>query len=203
MSGQNKVSGVVLAGGLARRMQQQDKGLVQFQGRAMISYALAAMSPLVDELLISANRHQHEYGRYGLPVIGDSSPTFDGPLAGILAAMRVARHPLLLVTPCDSPLIGTAHLQRLLATLNGACDAAVAFDGARLHPVVMVLRTRLQDSLSDYLHSGERKMANWLQQQQMIRADFSDMPAIFANINTPNELLALEAAACYSDLPTT
>lgn len=118
MSAQNKVSGVVLAGGQARRMQQQDKGLVLFNGRPLVSYALTALEPLVDEVLISANRNQALYSRFGYPVLGDNRPGFDGPLAGILAAMQSARNSLLLVTPCDSPLINSMHLERLLLGLQ-------------------------------------------------------------------------------------
>jgi len=192
MSGQNKVSGVVLAGGLARRMQQQDKGLVLFKRHAMVSYPLAALAPLVDDLWISANRHLELYSQFGYPVISDANQQFDGPLAGILAAMQAARHPLLLVTPCDSPLVQTAHLQRLLSALSEDAEIAVAFDGQRLHPVFLALRTDLQDSLCAYLTAGERKLETWLQQHRWHKADFSDTPEIFANVNTFNELAVLE-----------
>jgi molybdopterin-guanine dinucleotide biosynthesis protein A len=193
MSRQNKVSGVVLAGGLARRMQQRDKGLLLFNHKPLVSYALAAMEPLVDELLISANRNQADYRQFGYPVIGDASQTFDGPLAGILAAMRTAGHPVLLIAPCDSPLVETVHMQRLLTTLfDNDAELAVAFDGERLHPVFAALKTGLQADLHDYLQSGERKLQSWFYRHALVKADFSDVPRIFANVNTPEELLRLE-----------
>jgi molybdopterin-guanine dinucleotide biosynthesis protein A len=194
MSEQNKISGVVLAGGQARRMQRQDKGLVLFKGRPLVSYALAALKPLVDEVLISANRNQDSYGRFGHQVIGDNRVGFDGPLAGVLAAMQSARYPLLLVTPCDTPLVNALHLQRLLSGLAAGADVAAAFDGQRLHPVFMALKCSLQPSLRDYLQSGERKLQVWLRQQNWLQADFSDAPEIFANINTLSDLAALEQA---------
>jgi molybdopterin-guanine dinucleotide biosynthesis protein A len=193
MSEQKKVSGVVLAGGQASRMQYQDKGLMVFKGKHLISYPLAAMSPLVDELIISANRHLDIYADYAAKVVSDHNQHFDGPLAGILAAMQIAEYPLLLIMPCDSPLIETDHLQRLLSAMSASDDAVIAFDGERLHPVVMILRTCLQESLSAYLNRGERKMQLWLQQIQTSRVDFSDVPQIFANINTLTELQALES----------
>jgi len=195
MSGQNKVSGVVLAGGLARRMGLRDKGLMPFNNRPLVGYALAAMAPLVDELLISANRNQEDYKQFGYPVIGDSNPTFDGPLAGILAAMRVAQNTVLLVMPCDSPLVETRHLQRLLAALaTQSVDIALVYDGKRLHPVFAALKTSLslQTDLQNYLQHGERKLENWFNRHSAIKVDFSDTPEIFANINTPAELQALE-----------
>ena len=195
MSGQNKVSGVVLAGGQARRMQQQDKGLVIFKDRPLISYALAAMAPLTAELFISANRNLPAYREFGYPVLSDLTQTFDGPLAGILAAMQAAQYPLLLVTPCDSPLLETAHLQRLLTALTAQHDISVAYDGVRLHPVMMAVRTDLQGSLQDYLDSGERKLQNWLQLHRTTQADFSDAPQACANINSLAELALFEQQA--------
>jgi len=195
MSGQNKVSGVVLAGGQAQRMRRRDKGLVLFRQRTLISYALETMAPLVDELLISANRNRQTYARFGYRVIGDAGETFEGPLAGILAAMRVAQYPVLLVMPCDSPMVKPAHLQRLLSDLAADADLTVAFDGERMHPVFLALKTHLQASLHEYLRCGERKLQFWLRQHKAVEVDFSDVPEIFANINTLAELAALEQAA--------
>jgi molybdopterin-guanine dinucleotide biosynthesis protein A len=193
MSGQNKVSGVVLAGGMARRMQEQDKGLLLCNDRPLISYAIAAMAPLVDELLISANRNQDLYRQFSYPIISDAEPNFHGPLAGILAAMQAAQRGILLVAPCDSPLVESMHLQRLLdALISQDADIAVAFDGERLHPVFAALRTELQPDLQTYLHSGERKLQSWFHRHVLIEVDFSDTPRIFANINTQTELLAIE-----------
>lgn len=192
MSGQNKVSGIVLAGGQARRMRLRDKGLVEYRSQPLVRYALAAMEPLVDELLISANRNLELYRRFGYRVISDETSSFDGPLAGILSAMRAVENPLLLVAPCDSPLATSAHLARLLASLDADADIAVAFDGERLHPVFLALRTCLKDSLRDYLQSGGRKLQDWLYLHRPRLADFSDAPEVFLNINTLEELAALE-----------
>ncbi len=189
----NKVAGVVLAGGLARRMQQQDKGLVLFKNREMISYAIAAMQPLVDQLLINANRNIDQYQQFGFPVISDQTDSFDGPLAGVLAAMEVVDAEILLVTPCDSPLLESKHLLQLLNERAAKqADIAVAFDGERLHPVFLALKTDLQGSLKQYLQQGERKIDRWLKQHQMVTVDFSQEPDLFLNINTLSELQALQ-----------
>ncbi|QPK65242.1 molybdenum cofactor guanylyltransferase [Methylomonas sp. LL1] len=192
MREQNKVSGVVLAGGMARRMAGQDKGLLLFDNKPLVAYALAAMAPLVDQLLISANRNQARYRQFGYAVLEDGNADFDGPLAGMLAAMRAAQNPLLLVMPCDSPLLTTAHAQRLLTALTDEFDIAVAFDGYRLHPVFAAIRTSLQADLQDYLGRGERKLQSWFERQRLLKVDFSAMPEIFANINTAEELADLE-----------
>ncbi len=189
MNQQNKVTGVILAGGLARRMQQQDKGLILLHDKPLVSYAIAAMAPVVDALVINANRNQAEYQQFGYPVISDQSLTFAGPLAGILAVMTVAPTDLLLVMPCDSPLIRPEHLQKMLKTqAEQDADCAVAYDGERLHPVFLVLKSCLKTSLEQYLEAGERKIDRWLMQHDWVQVDFSDQPEVFQNINTPEQL---------------
>src|SRR5581483_1360528 len=81
------VTGVVLAGGRGTRMGGADKGLVELHGRPLAAHALDRLRPQVDALLISANRNHDRYAALGAPVIADASSTFDGPLAGMLAAL--------------------------------------------------------------------------------------------------------------------
>ncbi|CAA9891866.1 Molybdenum cofactor guanylyltransferase [Candidatus Methylobacter favarea] len=194
MSTQTKVTGVVLAGGLARRMSYQDKGLINYRGRALVSYAIAALASIADQVIITANRNLEQYQQFAVPVIADLTCSFDGPLAGLLTAMVHADTDILVVMPCDSPLIKAEHLHKLLAVrAENNADIAVAFDGKRLHPVFLAIKTTLQRSLQDYLASGQRKMDFWIQQQKMVKADFSNEPEIFTNINTMVDLSILEA----------
>lgn len=193
MSDQNKVSGVVLAGGQARRMQQQDKGLVLFKQRPLVSYPIAALAAVTNHLVISANRNQAIYQQWQYPVISDASDDFDGPLAGILAALEYLDAEVLLVLPCDSPLFTAAHLQQLLDGLTEQFDIAVAYDGERLHPVFLAVRTQLKASLQAYLASGERRLQNWIFQHRVNPVDFSQQAQIFSNVNTLAELERLEA----------
>ncbi len=199
MNSQTKVAGVILAGGRARRMNNRDKGLVNFKGRPMVSYAIAALAPVVDYVLINANRNIDQYRQFGWPVISDQTDNFDGPLAGILTAMIHADADILVVIPCDSPLITTEHLQKLLLTCSeNNADVAVAFDGTRLHPVILAVRAGLQASLQDYLADGQHKVTDWLTRQNLVQVDFSNEPEIFCNVNTMTELSALEEAKHFS-----
>lgn len=189
-----QATGVILAGGLARRMNHQDKGLIPYKGRPMISYAIAAMSPVVDQLIINANRNHEQYRQFGWPVIADKSSSFDGPLAGIVTAMDYSESGVLLVMPCDCPLVTSEHLQRLLNALTKQeADIAVAFDGECLHPVFLALKTSLHTGLQDYLASGQRKVGDWLALYTVVKTDFSDQPELFININTMDELSTLES----------
>lgn len=192
---QNTVAGVILAGGLARRMNNADKGLVTLNNKPLISYVLSELSTLLDDIYISANRNVNTYAQFGYPVITDLSTDFSGPLAGILSVMSATQADLLIVVPCDSPLIKTEHLQQLLKTLTKEhCDLTVAFDGERLHPVFLGLKTNLKPSLEAYLKSGERKLETWIKQHDWKITDFSNQSQIFTNINTYKELDQLTIA---------
>lgn len=193
MNRQNTVSGVVLAGGMGRRVQYQDKGLLVFKNKSLVEHALAAMTPVVDELLISANRNLETYRSLGFPVIVDDFGNFEGPLAGILSALQHCKGSVLLTLPCDSPLIESRHLQRLLDHLQHDTEIAVASDGQRQHPVFAAIRCHLADDLQAYLHSGERKLQQWLARHRVLQVDFSDNPRVFRNLNTLNDLKALES----------
>ncbi len=189
-----KIVGVILAGGRATRMAHQDKGLVNYNGRPLIHYAITALAPVVDQVLINANRNIERYQHFGLPIVTDQTDSFESPLAGVLAAMTFSDADVFAVIPCDCPLIKTQHVQKLLLTHTETnADIAVAFDGSRLHCVFFAVSTRLKQSLQGYLASGQRKVGGWLMSQRIRQVDFSNEPEILTNINTMDELSQLEA----------
>ena len=193
MTEQTKITGVILAGGLARRMGNRDKGLVEFNCQPLVSYAIQAMRPVVDELILNANRNLDDYRRFGLPVVPDQNDNFDGPLAGILSGMMVAQSGILLISPCDSPYFEARHFRTLLAAREEHdADIAVAFDGERIHPVFLALKVDLMTELQAYLLNGQRKVETWLALHKPVQVDFSGEPDIFRNINSLVELKALE-----------
>jgi molybdenum cofactor guanylyltransferase len=193
-SNPHKTAGVVLAGGRATRMGHQDKGLVNYNGQPLIYYAIGALSPVVAQIIINANRNIEQYLRFGHLVISDHTDSFDGPLAGVLAVMDASKADILLVMPCDCPFIKARHAQKLLLALNEThADIAVAYDGKQLHNVFFAVRSSLRQSLQTYLASGQRKVTTWQNLHHLIAVDFGHEPEIFTNINTMNELSNLES----------
>lgn len=188
----DSVSGVILAGGRALRMGGQDKGLLRLRGRPMVAYAVDALRPQVARLVVNANRNLPQYRTLGLHVVSDGDGEYLGPLAGMLAAMDADDAPYLLTAPCDSPLIHSRYAERMFAGLAGTGEIAVAHNGARLQPVFALLCGELRDSLRDYLQQGGRKIDRWFDDHRTSVVDFSDCPAMFRNINTPEDLEALE-----------
>ncbi|MEQ1530945.1 MAG: molybdenum cofactor guanylyltransferase MobA [Methylococcales bacterium] len=192
MNQQTKVTGVILAGGRASRMHNQDKGLLIYQDKPLISYAIAALAGLTEHIVINANRNHDRYAQFGFPVIADANRHFDGPLAGLLAAMNYTDSQILLTMPCDSPLIKAEQLSKLLcAYAEHDADIAVACVDGHMQPVFLAINPNLTTSLQQYLDSGQRKMAFWLLQHKLLKVDFSAEREHFININTPADLAAL------------
>ena len=183
------ITGVILAGGLGRRMGGVDKGLQLLDGKAMVRHVAERLAPQVGQLLINANRSQNEYGALGYPVIGDLIPNFAGPLAGLHAALSVATTPLVVTAPCDSPYIPEDLVTRLhQALLASDAPLAVATADGRLHPVFCLCQTTLLPALTHYLESGGRKLAQWCDEMGAVEVDFSDQAYAFRNFNTLADL---------------
>ena len=191
----NAITGVLLAGGRALRMGGADKGLLLLRGKPLAAYALEALDAVAGRIFVNANRNREAYARFGHPVIADRSDRFDGPLAGLLRAMQAAETPYVLTVPCDAPLVTGPLLARLGAALREArAELAAAHDGQRLQPVFLLAERRLAADLDAYLAGGGRKVETWLRRHKLALADFSDRPEALANVNTPEELAALEHA---------
>ena len=188
------LTGLVLAGGQARRMGGVDKGLVAIAGRPMIEHVLDALRPQVGELMINANRNLERYARYGCRVLPDSQAGYLGPLAGVASALAAIRTDYLLTVPCDSPLLApdlAAHLCEALDRQRA--DLAVAHDGERQQPVFLLLPKRLGADLEDYLAGGGRKIDLWFARHRLAEAELSHRRDSFINVNDPAERQRVEA----------
>jgi len=191
------VTGVVLAGGLGRRMSVApegtvDKGLQPLRGRPMVAHVIERLAPQVDALLINANRNLDRYREFGHPVVADSLGGFAGPLAGLHAGLLAARTDRVVTVPCDSPFLPTDLVARLAeAAARDAAQVAVARAAGQPHPVFALVERALRGHLEAFLASGQRKIDAWYRDLRVIEVDFDDAQA-FRNINTPDELKACE-----------
>jgi molybdenum cofactor guanylyltransferase/molybdopterin-guanine dinucleotide biosynthesis protein MobB len=186
-----RVTAVILAGGLGRRMGGVDKGLLPLAGRPLVEHLLARLAPQVDA--VQVNTANGAYTRYGHPLLSDAIPGHAGPLAGVLAALEQADADFVLTVPCDVPRLPADLVARLVAAAGDA-EAVCVNDGARTHPVIALWRPSLAPRLRSYLESGERRVLGFLEQVRYVQADFSDQPEAFANLNTPDDLQRLQAA---------
>ena len=187
------ITGVILAGGEARRMGGGDKGLVELRGKPLVEHALAALSPQVNTVIINANRNRERYAAYGHPVIADSRQGFQGPLAGMLSCIEAAETEFIVSVPCDSPLLPDDLVARLFRQLSEEeADISVAHNGDRMQPVFTLMPTSLAPSMQAFLDGGGRKIDRWFEQHKLAVTDFSDKPECFRNINNPAELADME-----------
>ena len=187
------ITGVILAGGLGRRMGGTDKGLQLLRGQPMVAWVIERLRPQVSELLINANQNGARYAEFGYRVVPDQLPDFAGPLAGLHAALSVAGQPLVLTVPCDSPFLPADLVSRLLAALTAAkADLAVARTFEQVHPVFCLCRREVLPHLTEYLQGGGRKFERWYSTLNAVEVAFDDQAEAFANINTLEELSRCE-----------
>lgn len=191
---ETRITGLILAGGMARRMGGGDKGLQSFRGRPLIVHAIDRLAPQVNDMLISANRNRDTYAALGYPVIADAVGGFAGPLAGLHAGLCACTTALLVSVPCDSPFLPADLVARLHAALIQAdAQVALAQSGGRAQRVCALYRRGVLDNLTTFLDGGGRQVEAWHVGLKAVEVAFPDAAA-FANINTPEELERLDAS---------
>ena len=188
------VTGLILAGGQGRRMGNVDKGLQMFRGKRLIDHVYERLAPQVGGIVINANQNHDAYKTFGVRVVGDAIGNFAGPLAGLHAGLSVSRRPYLASVPCDSPFLPEDLIERLYAGLeDSGAELAVAKTGDQPHPVFCLARRGVLAHLTEFLKSGGRKIDAWYATLRVCEVAFDDEAEAFSNINTSEELKALEA----------
>ena len=199
MTARQEVTGIILAGGLGRRMGGVDKGLQPLRGQPMVAHVLERLAPQVGALIINANQNPDQYAALGAPfaarIVPDSIAGYAGPLAGLQAGLAAARTPLVATVPCDSPFLPLDLVQRLEAALDAqGAQLAVAKTGDQPHPVFALVRADVRANLEAFLDGGGRKIDAWYAALRVVEVPFDDEAAAFENINTREELRGFEAA---------
>ena len=198
----DSITGILLAGGLARRMGGGDKGLLPLGNSTLAARTLTVLAAQCRTVCINANRSIDEYEKLGFPVARDIMPDFAGPLAGIHAGMEAAETEWVLAAPCDSPFMPEDLAARMAATaLDNQADIVTARAGGRAHPVFMLARRALRVDLAKFLAEGGRKIEDWRARHRFAEREFPDASA-FVNINTPEELQAAEKRIGIRDSQT-
>lgn len=189
--------GVLLAGGLARRMGGGDKPLLQIGGRPLIELAIERLAPQCAGLVINANGDPARFAAFGLPVVPDSVPGFAGPLAGVLAGMEAARCVDDIVTaPADTPFLPTDLVERLYAAREAAgAEIAVAASGDRVHHTVALWPVTLRDALRHALVDEDfRKVSGFIERYPNVAVVWLTHPVDpFFNINRAEDLALAQA----------
>jgi molybdopterin-guanine dinucleotide biosynthesis protein A len=164
-------SAIILAGGEGQRMGGADKGLMEWRNKPLIQHVIERLAPQVDEIIISSNTD------------------FLGPLAGIASCVTTAKHDLILLCPCDTPLIPENLLARLNeARQSSAVSAIVAADGCNEHYSHALLTKTFAETAAQQLLAERRSLRAWFDTTNWQSANFSDNAKAFMNINTLAQL---------------
>jgi molybdopterin-guanine dinucleotide biosynthesis protein A len=195
--------GLILAGGLARRMGGGDKARIKIGGRTILDRVLATMTPQCARLIINANGNPARFADTGLPVVADSVPDFAGPLAGILAGLDwAAAHAPdiadIASVPGDCPFLPSDLVARLAAArAQEKTPLACARSGDWRHPVVGLWPVALREDLRNALTAeGLHKIEIWTARHGVAIANWPARPVDpFFNVNTPEDVAAAERVA--------
>ena len=196
----NDIVGVILAGGLSRRMGNQDKSFMSLANKPLFEHVLERFSPQCSTVLINTNKQSKQLASYNLPIIKDTLEGYLGPLAGILAAMQWTKQHLpqtkwIASVPVDTPFLPKDLVSTLYQTLqkNNSTLVGVSSNG-RTHPVIGLWSTHLADDLRLALNNeGLRKIDLWTARYNMSHQDFSnEVLDPFFNINSSDDLIQAE-----------
>lgn len=177
---------LLLAGGRGQRMGGRDKGLIEWRGRALIAWLHDRVRPLTDDLIISCNRNAERYARFADRLVSDDEADYPGPLAGIRAGLRLARHSYLLVLPCDAPRVDAALLEALLEKAGNR--PVMVRQGEFWEPLFCLIPTALSTSLEQAWAAGERSPQRWLRAQNPLAVDCPAEDPRLSNFNSPGLL---------------
>lgn len=195
-----QVAGVILAGGLSRRMGGGDKGLRELAGKPLLGHVLERLSAQAAPIAINANGDPSRLATFGLPIIPDATGDFAGPLAGVLAGLRWAEDAapsarFIVSAACDTPFFPKDLGAKFLAAAGEVYPAIVlATSAGQIHPVFGLWPIALADDLAASLASGTRKVLHWTDRHPHFAVEFEEqriggrMVDPFFNANTPEEL---------------
>lgn len=194
--------GLILAGGLARRMGGGDKALKPLAGRPILAHVIDRLRGQCDDLLLNANGDPARLSGFGLTVVADSVPDFAGPLAGILAGLDwlAGNRPdnaWLLSVAADTPFIpGDLALRLHRARAAAGTLLACAASEGHQHHAIGLWPVALREDLRSALAAGERKLGRWTQAHGVAVAEWPAAPIDpFFNINTQEDLAEAERLA--------
>lgn len=201
--GAHGILGVLLAGGLARRMGGGDKPMRSIAGRTILERVITRLKPQCDELILNANGDPTRFASFGLPVIPDGVADFPGPLAGILAALdwAAANRPdvsLVLSAAGDCPFLPRDLVSRLhRALIAENAELAVAASDGQSHPVIGLWSVGLREQLRHALVVEDiRKIDRWTARYRLATVTWPMTPLDpFFNANTMDDLAEAERLA--------
>ena len=179
------LQGVILAGGQGSRMGGVDKGLQSYKKKPLVCYALEALSPLCDSVIISCNRNHDRYSALGNnTLVSDQVVGFEGPLCGLVSCFAEVESDWLMVSPCDTPLVPVDAFKLLLDARNKHVDERLFAlkEPAKDHPLHCLIHRSLFSEIAQAFEQGKRSVYRVFNGLGVHWIDVPD-PQWMANIN--------------------
>ena len=176
---------LLLAGGRGQRMGGQDKGLIEWHGEPLIAHLHRKTRSLSDDLIISCNRNLEKYAPYADQLVHDDEGDFPGPLAGIRAGLKAARHESLMVLPCDVPRIDAALLHSMREAASQHPDNPLMLrHGEHWEPLLCIIPVALGEAFEKAWQEGERSPGRLMRKLGAIALQCPENDPRLANLNT-------------------
>ena len=184
------ITGIILAGGKSSRMGK-DKGLCDFRGKELVSYAIETLRPLCGNLMISANYYPEKYAAYDLPVVADDIKNI-GPMGGILTCLKRSQTQHNLVLSCDTPFVTQALFQQLIDAVQKDQVVAPAHHTFLVEPLSAYYNTNVIGDMEQAVNEGNYKMLDFIKTVRFKTIQVEQQPYfteyLFLNLNSPGDL---------------
>lgn len=185
-----EVTGIVLAGGVSSRMGT-DKGLCMLKGKTLVSYAIEALLPLCDTILISSN-NIIDYQNFGYQVIVDEYKGI-GPIGGIYSSLKKSPSKHNLIISCDTPFLNTSLLSYILENSDNYEIVAPEHSKSFIEPLAAYYSSDIVNQLEISIKNKDYKLMNFFNKVKFKKINISSIQGfsnrLFINLNTPDDLL--------------
>jgi len=183
----DEVSIAILSGGKSSRMGGNDKGLIDFYGKSVLSRIINLASDFSSDIFVVANNNLDKYSQIHPYVYTDILVGFQGPLSGIYTAMSKCKNEKLIILPCDGPFIKDTYFE-VLTSYKSSKNIQVVKTVDRLQPVHARIDSALLKNLENFLQSGERKIDKWYNTCGYDEIFFDSNLEMFLNINSKDDI---------------
>jgi len=197
----NNLLGVILAGGLSRRMEGPEKTLLKLNGKTLVSHVAEKLALQTPQIILNVNGDANRFSNLGLPTQEDTVEGYAGPLAGVLAGMRWAQQNTnvshIITAAADTPFFPKTYVAEMCKTAKqNNADIALASSNGRRHPVFGLWPVKHADELEHFLIIEEnRKVMLFVERYSNCIVNFNnyknDIDPFF-NVNTPDDMIMAE-----------
>ena len=188
----DQLTGIILSGGKSSRMGEE-KGLVDFLGKPLISYAIDVLQPIADPIIIGANHQLETYRKFGYRIIEDEIKEI-GPIGGLLSTIKISETEQNFILSCDMPFLNADIMTYLLQNMHYADVVVAMHRDNKIEPLCGIYSRKIIPEIEAAIEKGRYKLLDLFSKVHFkaIKIDaslpfYSDQ--LFYNINRPDDIM--------------